>query len=327
MVVIWDAYDEIIFMTDTVEAYFDIQFSNAMTEHISLIFPVHLQARIKNHFKYSDKPMHIPQQVFSPKEKNILQMSLSIAQIDRDEKAIYICTMEDITEIQRLRNKLIQIEKSELTATISASVVHEIRNPLTAIKGFLQLIEAGIDHQEQYVQVLLAEVEKIEGLMNELLQIANPHQNKKRLTTINKLITDVILLINAQARFKDVFFKVSGSLDTAIYCHPNEIKQVLINLILNGADAMDCSGTIKINVEKIDDSITIEIKDHGHGMSEQMIEKINNEFYTTKEDGTGLGLVVTEQIIEDHEGHLSVFSMEDVGSTFRVTLPIHSPTL
>lgn len=321
---IWDANYNIVLVTKTIEAYFNIKLSDLLNENLSLVFPKQLVNQINYHFKNTSQTMKIPHphQVNSTSENTLTHFSFTIKKTHIDNDAFYICTMEDVTEIQTIKNQLYSLEKAMLTAQMSANAVHEIRNPLTAIKGFLQLLEAGIDHREQYIQVLLSEVEKVEGLTNELLQMANPHKNSKKLVVINDLLSDVLLLIKAQPRMKQIQFEISGDSDVSIYCNPNEIKQALINLILNGADAMDSVGIIKIHIKSSEDDIKIKIIDQGHGMSEQIIEKINKEFYTTKEHGTGLGLVVTEQIIQKHGGILSVFSVENVGSTFEVILPL-----
>jgi len=319
---IWDEHDEVLLVTKPIEDYFEIDMKDIMHETWDYIFPNHLVEHIKNHFKKTSQKMHIPQQLMSSNDSKLTYFSITIEKVETEKNAIFVCTMHDVTENQELVNTLNRVEKQLLTSQMSANIVHEIRNPLTAIKGFLQLIEAGIEYREQYVEVLLSEVEKIEGLTNELLQMANPNNDKKKFIQINELITDVLLLMKAQTRLRKILFEVSGELDVSIFCNPHEIKQVLINLILNAADAMHGEGTIKINVERRGNSVVIQVIDHGQGMSEQALEKVNDEFYTTKQHGTGLGLVVTEQIIEKHCGQLSIFSKENEGSTFEVTLPI-----
>lgn len=322
IMLMWDQDDNVQIVTESIHLYFDFTVEDVVNNSWEIIFPQFVIQRIKHHFKNSSKPLHIPHEVFITKNNKRLQFSITIKQTIVNKATMYVCSLQDVSETYYLKNELKRLEKLVLSAQMSANVVHEIRNPLTAIKGFLQLIQAGVEHKEEYVQVLLQEVEKIEGLTNELLQLANPNKDKKELVNVKRLINDVLLLMKAQTTLKDIDFEVSGNLDVAIYCNPNEIKQVLINLIYNGADAMGSRGTIKIRVRELRDSLVIEVIDHGHGMSEQIIEKVSNEFYTTKEDGTGLGLVVTEQIIKKHNGQLSIFSLENVGSTFEVKLPI-----
>lgn len=321
MTMIWDEYDEVLLVTKLIERHFAVKVEEVLGQSWTLIYPNHLIKEIKTHFEQASEKLVIPHQVISSIDSKFSYFSITIEKVNTKKESFYVCTMQDITETQLLKNTICKLEKESLAARLSANIVHEIRNPLTAIKGFLQLIEAGIDHREQYISVLLSEIEKAEGLTNELLQMANPYK-KKKIVNINELLTDVIVLMQAQTEMRNIEIEVSGECDVAVFCNPTEIKQVLINLILNGADAMDHRGTIKVNVKCLEDSVAIEVIDHGHGMSEQILEKINNEFYTTKENGTGLGLVVIEQILENHRGQLSIFSMENVGSTFEITLPI-----
>lgn len=322
ILLVWNAYNEVVLTTKSIEGYFPVD-SNEITNYsICSILPKDLINQIHNHFEKTSQSLIIPQHVISASQNKLINFSIAIKKLKLGSEFIYLCTMKDITEVKELKSRLVDMEKTILSARLSANVVHEIRNPLTAIKGFLQLLEAGIDHREQYVRVLLSEVEKIEGLTNELLQIANPHKNRKKLVTLSELLTDVSLLIKAQPRMKDIEIDMSGDLELSVYCNPNEIKQVLINLIVNGADAMNYKGEIEVKIKRVKEYAVIEIIDNGHGMSEKTLEKIHQAFYTTKEHGTGLGLVVAEDIIENHHGSLSISSIENIGSTFEISLPI-----
>lgn len=319
---IWNEYDEIVLVTKLIETYLSVQAHELMNGLWTSIFPKGIKREVKEHFNSNSDTFFMPKLMMTTKSNSIVYFSMTINKIQMESSTIFICTLEDVTEEQFLRKKLCNLEKTIMTAKMSAQTVHEIRNPLTAIKGFLQLIEAGIEHREEYVTVLLSEVEKIEGLTNELLQLANPNKRVRKTVELKQIFRDIIVLMEAQTHMRNVLFDVSGDLEVKLDCIPTEIKQALINLILNGAEAMNYEGTIRLNVTGLSDSVIIEVIDEGHGMSKQIVDKINHEFYTTKENGTGLGLVVTEQIIEQHHGRLSVFSLENVGSTFEVQLPI-----
>jgi len=319
---IWNEYDEIVLITKLIESYFNFQADELMNGLWTTIFPDGIEKEVKEHFNSSSETFFMPKLMMTTKNNSYVYFSMIISKVQTETSNVFICTLKDVTEEQFLRKKLCNLERTMMTAKMSAQMVHEIRNPLTAIKGFLQLIDAGIEHREEYVKVLLSEVEKIEGLTNELLQLANPNKGVRKTVGLKEIITDIIVLMEAQTHMRSVLFEVAGDLDVSLDCVPTEIKQALINLILNGAEAMNYQGTIWLNVTRLSDSVIIEVIDEGHGMPKQVVDKINHEFYTTKEHGTGLGLVVTEQIIEQHHGRLSVFSLENVGSTFEVQLPI-----
>lgn len=323
IILMWNEKDEVVFITKSFESYFTMSIHDVLNTDWAVIFPDYVVQQIKKHFKTTSQSKHIPHLVIpSPRKNERFCFSTKIKQLTFNNEKHYMCILDDVTENVLLKDKLYTIEKANLTRHLSANVVHEIRNPITSIKGFLQLLEAGIDRREEYVQVLLSEIDKIERLTNQLLQISNPNKKEKRFVYIGDLLTDVLLLINAQTKMKKIVVDIIGDVEESIYCNPEEIKQVLINLIINAAEAMDYIGEIKININRLSDSIAIEVVDKGHGMSEGVVKKINEEFYTTKEDGTGLGLVVTEQIIANHNGQLYIHSSENVGSTFEIVLPL-----
>lgn len=319
---IWNEENDIILVTKTFENYFAASIDTVINRPWQLIFPDHIVQRINAHFDQSSETLHIPWLIITCKHNVPTYFTITIELMDVGSERFYICTMTDHTKKHQLEMTLCRVEKLLLSAQLSANIVHEIKNPLTSIKGFLQLIQAGVEHREEYFQVLINEIDKIESLTYELLQMANPNKDKKQSISVEKLLNDVIFLMKTQATMKMMTFDIVGDLDVSIYCNPNEMKQVLINLILNGADAMDRKGTITIKVENEGDSVKIEVIDKGHGMSEETMSRIFDAFYTTKENGTGLGLVVTNHIIEKHHGKLSIRSVENEGSTFEIQLPI-----
>lgn len=319
---IWNENNEIILITKTIENYFNVSIERLLNQPWQLIFPAHIIQQIESHFKESSEVFYVPKQMITHRGNTPVIFSISIEAIETDNKRFFICTMTDITINYKLEAALSRIEKQLLSAQLSANIVHEIKNPLTSIKGFLQLIQAGIEHREEYFQVLINEIEKIECLTHELLQMANPYKMEKQSISIGDLINDVILLMKTQTTLKNISFNIVGNLDVTIFCNPNEIKQVLINLILNGADAMSLKGTITIHVEQEEESVKVKVIDEGHGIPKEKIDYIFNAFYTTKDNGTGLGLVVSNHIIEKHHGKLSIHSVENEGSTFEIQLPI-----
>lgn len=319
---IWNENNEVILVTKTIENYFNVSIDQMINESWNFIFPTHIVQQIKDHFKQSSETLNIPEQIFTHKSNVPIYFTIIIESIITDNERLFICTMNDITKNRNLEATLSRVEKLLLSAQLSANIVHEIKNPLTSIKGFLQLIQAGVEHREEYFQVLINEIDKIENLTFELLQMANPNKNKKQSISLEQLLNEVIFLMKTQSTLKMVSFNIVGDLEALIYCNPNEMKQVLINLILNAADAMGQKGTITIHVENIGDSVKIKIIDQGHGMSQEVINHIFDPFYTTKEKGTGLGLIVSNHIVEKHHGKLSIYSVENEGSTFEIQLPV-----
>lgn len=233
----------------------------------------------------------------------------------------YIASFEDITTVKALQDLMIQAEKMAVVGQIGASIAHEIRNPLTSIKGFLQLLQAGVQYKDEYYRIMALEIEKMEAITTELLVSAKPSNDKWREEEVLKMIRDVVLLLKSQARLKDITLKVELPINEKIYCNPSQIKQVLINLVKNAIEAMETAGEINIYVDRKDDEIHIYVRDEGVGISTEDANKLEELFFTTKEEGTGLGLNITKKILNAHKGSLRFSRNFDKGSTFEVILP------
>lgn len=248
--------------------------------------------------------------------------------IEFKKEKYYICRLEDLSyvqglkqTIQQLEDKIIHAEKMAITGEFAASLIHEIRNPLTSIKGFLQLVQAGIEQKDEYYRVMIDEVEKIEHITNELLMVSKPLVKENNHISLVKLIKDTIVIMKLQQTFEKVEFKFNYAKDCFINCNKQQIKQVLINLFKNAAEAMKKQGTIQINLEEQSQFIKLAIVDGGEGVSDDVILEINKPFYTTKKTGTGLGLVVTNKILKQHGAFMDICSKKGIGSKFTIYFP------
>src|SRR5699024_8880922 len=212
-------------------------------------------------------------------------------------------------------------EKLIRAGQLSAGLVHEIRNPLTSLKGFLQLVQAGVEQKEEYYKVMIGEIDKLEKITSELLQMAKPFKGKKKTEHVSKMIDDVLFIMSTQSAMKNIHFTIDLDDNLTTNCNAAQIKQVLINIIKNGAEAMHNEGNINIQTRLQNDYIAISITDEGEGMPDEFVEQLNNPFFTTKQGGTGLGLVITQHILEIHHGELKVETEENKGTTFTILLP------
>lgn len=323
LLVIWNEQNEIILATDKIKQFFTTQPFNLSSGTWHQLFPDEITDLIEKHFQTLNEPLQLNEVEITDQAGNVHIMEGKVKKSYFRNNAFYLCSFKDITEQVLLKKKLINIEKSVLTSYLSAGLIHEIRNPLTSLKGFLQLIEAGIHKQEKYCQVLINEIEKIEDITKELLQIATPTKKPKQVEYVHELIEDVILIMQTQQKMRNIDFIFNKSGNFSIYCHPNEIKQVMINIVKNAAEAMNFDGRIWIDLNSDDKYVYIKIIDEGPGIPEHLIAEVQTPFYTTKEDGTGLGLVVSKQIIEDHQGTLTIDTSGTKGCTFIITLPKH----
>lgn len=234
---------------------------------------------------------------------------------------------KDVTEKIEMEHRLKKSDTLNVVGELAAGIAHEIRNPMTALKGFIQLLQGEMkEERSMYFNVILSELNRIDSIINEFLILAKPQVVKYSRVDLTKIMKETVELLTAQAvmynvqfnTFYDVFLPI-------IYCEPNQLKKVFVNIIKNAIEVMQRGGKITIRLEKSnDDTIHISIQDQGIGIPVEKIKKLGEPFYTTKERGTGLGLMVSYKIIEEHKGTIKVESQEGVGTTFHIFLPINN---
>lgn len=225
----------------------------------------------------------------------------------------------------------IQAAKSEVQAAsasqLAAGLAHEIRNPLTTIKGFIQLLQPEIlaVGKKDFADVALDEINRANSLLTEFLSVLKPGNSKKKKISMNKLTESIVKLFSSESILKDI--EIRSTLpkeELYVLADENGIKQVVVNLLKNAMEAVEGNRTVKAEialiVSKLEGYVTVSVIDNGSGIDELTIEKIFKPFYTTKTDGIGIGLAISKEIIENHGGQLSV-SAELNKTTFKFALP------
>ncbi|KAA0548157.1 PAS domain S-box protein [Bacillus sp. BGMRC 2118] len=240
----------------------------------------------------------------------------------QQKKAVQII-IRDISYRKEAEKLMLESEKLSIAGQLAAGIAHEIRNPLTAIKGFVQLMKSGVVEKEQYYEIISSELNRIEMILSELLMLAKPHESSFEETNIIKLVSDVVCLLETQAILHNIRIEFCSSIkNEQITCDENQLKQVFINFIKNSIEAMPSGGVISIELEELNPNrICLTFKDEGCGIPDDLLKKLGNPFVTTKENGTGLGLMVSYRIIENHQGSVTIDSQENVGTTFKIELP------
>ncbi len=242
-----------------------------------------------------------------------------------DEEVVgTVFTFRDITEKKKSEELLHQSEKLSAVGQLAAGIAHEIRNPLTSLKGFLQLIELNGVGKKEYFDIMKSEFSRIEQILNELLILSKPQTLKKEPTVLHDLLNHTIALLNTQAIIKNIEIIFLSHTNTAqVLCADHQIKQVFVNLIKNAIEAMDQSGYIHVTLSSNSEKVIVTVEDEGCGIQEEKLERIGEPFFTTKEKGTGLGLMVTFQIIEEHGGEIEIDSKLGKGTKFTIKLPLY----
>ncbi|MGN7175159.1 ATP-binding protein [Cytobacillus sp. SAFR-174] len=235
----------------------------------------------------------------------------------------------DISDKKAEQEQLLQkSEKLALLGQMAAGIAHEIRNPLTSIKGFVQLFKSN-SQKEEYFDIVLSELDRINGIVGEFLVLAKPTADIFEKQDLTKLISEVILLSNTQSILNNVEIKVENNLHAPmVHCEKNQLKQVFLNIIKNAIEAMPDGGPLTIKVmKKTGNTISVQFIDQGVGISEDRIPSLGEPFYTTKEKGTGLGLMICYKIIENHNGRLTIESKVGEGTKMEIELPFEGVNL
>lgn len=231
-----------------------------------------------------------------------------------------IITIDDVTKELRIKEQVFEKEKNAALNRIIAGIAHEIRNPLTSIKTFVQLIPTKIDNQN--FQNLLAEfvpkeVDRVNNLIKNLIDYAKPETSNKHKVNINEIVKSCTMLINPTLENRNIKLTVLNEEDLIIIADKNQLKQIIINVILNGLDSMNekienSNIKYKLHIDiKLwgdDENAFIQITDEGLGMTEEEIKKSTEPFYTNKANGTGLGLSISKQYIEENNGTMIIES-------------------
>ena len=240
---------------------------------------------------------------------------------------------KDITDLRSLDEQIQRNERLAMIGQIAAGTAHEIRNPLTSIKGFLQvlkygLMEKGLIKEQEYTDIMLTEIDRINDLVSEFLLLSKPRDAKYEEIKLSSVVEELLPFIRNEALLHQVelrYEKASGL--PSVVADSELLKQVVLNLCKNGIEAMTDGSeggllTIREHYSLEENRVLLEISDTGPGIPHYVIDKIFDPFFTTKENGTGLGLPVCQRIINDIGGNLRV-STKGFGTAFTIVLPIY----
>lgn len=229
-----------------------------------------------------------------------------------------------IQTLTKVYEELRQKEKLAVIGQMAAAIGHEIRNPLSSLRGFTQLQQERYPNTNDYYPIMIQEIDRINTIVNDLMYLGKPRVIKFETASIEEVIAYTLSITQQQAERHGVSVEtiMAGPLPP-LECDEKQLKQVFINLIKNAIEAMPDGGRIEIRVKVIEkQKMVVSIQDEGCGIADENILNLGEPFFTTKTDGTGLGLMVTNQIITDHKGEMVIESTIHKGTQVIVSLPI-----
>jgi PAS domain S-box-containing protein len=292
----------------------------------SFIHPKHYEITQHSirHLEHSDDPTSFLARTLIGIDGEMIETEISSIRIHRyHNRTVNLSVLRDLTEQLREQERLIRSEKLSVIGQLAAGVAHEIRNPLTSLKGFTQLIHKHLPDKQLYTTIMLQELDRINEIVNEFMALAKPKEACLSQHDMREIVSAVVSILDTQAILKNIqIMTTCGDSLPSIACDSNQMKQVLINLVKNAIEAMNEQGTIEITLTKHDsDQLIVTIRDEGPGMPADLLRRLGEPFITTKENGTGLGLMISQRIVETHNGTLQ-FHSTPAGTTVEMKLPI-----
>jgi PAS domain S-box-containing protein len=259
------------------------------------------------------------------KSGQTIDVSITISPI-RDEKDAVVAVASitrNISARKQAEEALLQSEKLSVIGQLAAGVAHEIRNPLTTLKGFVQLQQKGISLQEDNLKLMLAELERINLIVSEFLVLAKPQARNFQPVNIKAIMVEIGAFLQPQANLHNIMFLTEFQEELPpVYGEMNQLKQVFINVLKNAMEAMPSGGTVKIELHpEAPGHLVVRVIDQGCGIPQEALNRLGDPFFTNKENGTGLGIMVCKRIIADHKGTISFSSKQGLGTTVEIRLP------
>jgi two-component system sensor histidine kinase HydH len=242
-----------------------------------------------------------------------------------------VIILRDLREIKRLEEEVRRSEKLAAIGKLAASVAHEIRNPLSSIRGFARFLRHELSdrpREQEYAEVMVKEVDRINGVVNDLLTFSRPVGAELAPTDPRELLDHTLRLVqvDAQARGVEIHTDIAANL-TRVELDANQLTQALLNLLLNALQVSDSGATVELGAAAHGSLLRIWVEDGGPGIPAENMEKVFDPFFTTRERGTGLGLAIVRTIVENHRGEIRVESPPSGrkhGSRFTICLPVEN---
>jgi len=246
----------------------------------------------------------------------------SAERLDINGEPCLLNIVKDITENKKLEIEMTRLDRLNLVGEMAASIGHEIRNPMTTVRGYLQILRENKDYIQEidYFDLMIEELDTANSIITEFLSLANNKMVELKPGNLNTVINKLLPLAQANAMIKDQYIKVELNDLPELLIDEKEMRQLILNLVCNGLEAMSLSGSITIRTYVEKGKVVLAVQDQGHGIDQALLDKLGTPFFTTKETGTGLGLAVCYRIAGRHNAKISI-DTSSAGTTFYVRFP------
>ncbi|MDN7226138.1 ATP-binding protein [Planococcus sp. N064] len=324
---VFDVDNKIIAINPAFEELYGWTLEECIGQSISLVPPEKSEeAAVRTLQVQKGESFSLLETVDAKKDGSRFHAQITLSPIT-DEAGNVVATSiisRDISYQKEAERLIVQAEKMKLAGEIAAGVAHEVRNPMTVISGFVQMMHNDLDYPyKDYTKLIQSELERINLIISEFLVLAKPQASEAKRISLRQTLEDIFVLFGPELNRQGIqFIKHWEKDDFDVRAEDHQLKQVLINLIKNSIDAIERQGEITLHIENFDDGfVSLRIRDNGVGIPEEVMARIFEPFYTTKATGTGLGLIISQKIIREHGGSLEIDSQEGNGTTATILLP------
>lgn len=232
-----------------------------------------------------------------------------------------VALLEIIFENAKIREEIQRSEKLSIISELAAAIAHEVRNPLTVVRGFIQLASSRMDEQNRnYMSTAITELDRAEFIISDYLNFAKPEVDQREQVDVSKELASIVAVMGSFANMQGVRLELETEDGLPVWADRIKLKQAVMNLIKNGIEATEGGGAVRVRAFREDGRLRVDISDDGAGMTHEELQRLGNPFYSTKERGTGLGLMVTFRILEAMEGELSFASEKGQGTVATIRL-------
>lgn len=328
-IAVYDLDSKIIDLNPAFERLYGWTREESVGRSLPIVPPQHIEESNERYlrllqgesFHFNTQDMH--------KDGRLIDVQLTLSPIfNQHGKMIASSVISRDASFQKENERLVmQSEKLKVVGEIAAGLAHEIRNPLTVVSGFVQMMNADENFPyKSYTTLIETEIDRINLIISEFLVLSKPQKEQFKKFPIKEALAETIQLFSLQITNKHVALTfIDNDVQAFIEGSYNQIKQVFINLLKNALEAVDEGGKIHIELCEDNGDVYIYIQDDGIGIPPHIVDRIFEPFFTTKESGTGLGMVITNKIIQEHNGTLQIRSKEKVGTELLIKLRIVTP--